>query len=353
MQQVNTGFSSLSFGTSSMPNVGGNNNNNMSISSQHNQMPPQGMMDGSYRNFVPRDRSQSYTASPMSPAFSQTSSQPQLNVSTNLGSNNQGGMTSTFASSSGGHMSVDPVLNTPISLDGRPLQQMNTNSSFMPSQPSLNTDGANQIGQLGHTGMFLLNDNDNNRHPPNTIGSNTPRSLQGSMLTDDGMGRERSFSSPGNVTYNQQSVGNNNNLSSPQGPTRQILYENRPISWNNQGSGVPAPSVYRPEGTALVSPSNYSRPPRHGGAKENDAIPSHGGAIRHASSDGNFNMSSGMIPMAGNMNPMVANNIGYFPQGSGALAGSPNAIHKMANNIIHGAPLNPNDRPRFGSMDAL
>ena len=127
----------------------------------------------------------------------------------------------------------------------------------------------------------------------------------------------------------------------------QILYEDKPSSYSS-GSAFPAPR-YR-EDTASSqssSPSNYdrfnSRPPRHGGE------------MRHAASDGNFNFlpsppsmplgSGNTMSPAGSSHPNIA-----------ATASMANPTPISFNGGFSPAPggqVNNNDgQSQFGCMDA-
>ena len=318
---------------------------------------------GPYRNFVPQDVSQNYPSSPMSPVFRQQST-PEMSRHASSSDNSQGqGRTNNFDSSPSKY-SHSPVLNTPISLDGRPLnnqQHYDPLDSFLPPPPNLDTSShQQQIGRVDNSNGFFLSEN-NSIHSRSPFAPSDTIGQQGNF--DNNSNRERALSSSGLETYRQPSLlganNHNNNMSSPQGaPSSQILHEDRPSSWND-GSGFPAPNMFRSEGPSS-SPSNYdrfnSRPPRHNninmGTKETQAILSPRiQEIRHAASDGNFTMPS-MMPLTGPVGPMGNNNQGRFQPSQ------PSYNNNMGSGVIgsgnsQGGGSQFNDRHSFGNMNDL
>ena len=354
-QQLNSGFSSLSFGSSS--NVPNQSSGNVNVLMSP-QIPMTSTVGGPYRNFVPQDESQNYPSSPMSPVFRQQS-KPEMSRHTSSSDNSQGqGRMNNFDSSPSKY-SYSPILNTPISLDGRPLnnqQHYDPLDSFLPPPPNLDTSShQQQMGRSVNSTGFFLSEN-NSIHSRSPFAPNAPIGQQGNF--DNNSNRERAFSSPSLETYRQPSFGanNNSNMSSPQGaPSSQILHEDRPSSWND-GSGFPAQNIFMSEGPAS-SPSNYdrfnSRPPRHNninmGTKETQALLSPRiQEMRHAASDGNFTMPS-MMPLTGPIGPMGNNNQGRFQpyNNNSGVIGSVNFDSSQ------GGGSQFNDRHSFGNMNDL
>jgi len=321
MHQLNSGFSSLSF-PSTMPS---------GVIQKPAIAPISSNLDGSFR----QEEYPHYPSSPISPAFRQTK-QPQLARHHSLGGEIQGmAPITSFSASPATHTA--PVLNTPVSLDGRSSQFLAGNNqqdhlaSFLPPPPNLDvSDSSQQIGRSDNTGIFLLG---RDNQPQSSFVS--PSKGHGNVSNDAGFNRERSLSSPG--TY----IGQLSSGAKPPLPasSSHILYEDKPSSWN-EGSGFPAPAlapaIYR-EGIAS-SPSNYdrfnSRPPRHSGTKDNQSLLSSSAEMRHAASDGNFNFQQ-MMPVASNMSP-----------NHNQAVGSPSYDSHLPGNQM-------SDIHSFGNMDTL
>ena len=323
-------------------------------------MPP--TMEGSFQNLLPQSESPYYPQSPMSPVFRQQDRPQMLARHQSLGDDSiPGGMTprnNNFVASSpvinSKHFSPVP-LSAPISLDGRSSQfssgnntQQDPLASFLPPPPNLDAsfDASQQIGRLdnNNTGLFL---SENENQQPKSPFVSTPRS-QGNLLNDTGFSRERSLSSPGPSTYlRQPSFGAKSPLPAS---SNQILYEDKPSSWN-EGPGFPPPSMYS-EGPSS-SPTNYdrfsSRPPRHSGSKDAQAILSPRIEMRHAASDGNFNIPA-PLPLAGPGHMSPNHNQGSFqPQIGGPVIGSPS----FDSSLQGGQGSQMNLRHSLGSMDEL
>ncbi len=349
MQQLNSDFSTLSF-SSSMPQ-GVIEKQDLPISSPI-PIQPNMNMNGSFGNFIPQEEaSPYYPSSPMSPVFRQQNNQLQMARQTSLGDQGLGPRNSYQAASPIVHnkRTISPVLNTPISLDGRSSQFSATNSnnqehhplaSFLPPPPNLDTpDASQQIGRLdNNTGLFL-SENDNSQHRSPFVSTQIS---QGNIigLNEASLTRERSLSES---FLRQPSFGAK---SPPPAPaSSQILYEDKPSSWN-QGPGGFLPAV--------SSPSNLdrfnNRPPRYAGpSKDAQALLSPRIEMRHAASDGNFNFPSPMPPLASHMSPVASNSQGRFQPhtGSGPI-GSPSPSYDA---MAQGGPMS--GRHSFGSGDML
>jgi len=341
MNQMNSGFSSLSFNSSMSQGVIQKPDVPIPMS------PMSSTMDGSFRSFVPQEEPPYYPSSPMSPIFHQQN-RSQKSRTQSLGDDYQGmAPRNNFASSPVIHSkrTFSPRLNAPISLDGRSSQfssgnnQLDPLASFLPPPPNLDAyaDASHQIGRLDNTGLFL-SENDNQ---PKSPFLSTPRN-RGNHFHDANLNRERALSSPG-IYLRQPSFG-----SPLPAPSGQILYEDKPSSWN-EGSRFPAPNLYN-EG-AMPSPSNYdrfnSRPPRHCGTKDAQALHSPRIEMRHTTSDGNFNFPSAM-PIASHMSP-VANNHGRSQSNiASGVIGSPSFDSSFQAQAGH-----LNDRNSFRNVDAL
>lgn len=300
VQHINSGLSSLSFNTTTSQGVIKKPDAPIRISS-----------------VVPQEQSPYYPSSPMprSPNIHQQSRSvgefPQAMAPT-----------SNFTASPFIYeeRTFSPSLNTPVSSDGRSSHSSGKNqhdplgSFFPPPPPNLETsaDVSQRIGFSDNTGLFLDNQ-------PQSPFVSTPRHR--SNLDD--LNRERPLQSPGNY-LRQSSLGA---VSPPPAPLGQILYENKPSSWN-EGSRVSAPSLYKE--AALPSPSNFdrfnSRPPRHGGTNDTQALVSPRIEIRHTASDGNFHNFPSAVPIFNPMSPVaVAHNQGQSQSNIATAAiGSPN-----------------------------
>eukprot|EP00584_Thalassiosira_punctigera_P012997 CAMPEP_0172555042 /NCGR_PEP_ID=MMETSP1067-20121228/57720_1 /TAXON_ID=265564 ORGANISM="Thalassiosira punctigera, Strain Tpunct2005C2" /NCGR_SAMPLE_ID=MMETSP1067 /ASSEMBLY_ACC=CAM_ASM_000444 /LENGTH=804 /DNA_ID=CAMNT_0013343543 /DNA_START=66 /DNA_END=2480 /DNA_ORIENTATION=+ len=336
MQQINSGFSSVSFtptiskGVIQKPDV--------------TMSPMSSTMKGSLTSFVPQEPPY-YPSSPMTPVFRQQS-MPHMARAQSLGEDIQVGVAprNNFAAS--------PVIYSKRTfspgLNNAPSQYLSGNNqhhdsiaSFLPPPPNLDaSDASHPIGRLDDPGLFL-SDHDTQPKSP-FVG--TPRNNRGNAFQDVVVTRERALSSPGGC-LRQPSFGAM--PPSPAAPPGQILYEDKPSSWN-EGSGFPAPISYRE--SVMPSPSNFdrfnSRPPRHCGVAKDaaQALLSPRVEMRHAASDGNFNFPSA-IPIP-RMSP-IANNHGRSQSNiASAVIGSPSF-----DSSVQGG--NVNDRNSFGSMDGL
>ena len=333
MQEIDSGFSSLSF--SSTMSRGVPQKSNLSPLS-----PVSSTLDSTFQNaFCP--------SSPMSPVIrhgnkSQFSQQSSYDYG--QGSAQRNSVASPIINSG---RNFSPVIgtHTPRSVDGRSFQfssgnnQLDPLSTFLPPPPNLDgTDIAKgSIDRSDNPGFFLTGDG--NALQPSMgsqglgLGSDQePRSpfvstptKHANTFNGGNSNRDRSFSSPG-PNY-QLPLG----MKSPsQSSSNQILYEDRPSSWN-EGSGFPAPSIYRAD--AALSPGSYndrynsSRPPRHGGTKgpsDMQGLNSPTKYGRQSISDGNFNFPSPMSNAPpGHMNPIGNNNNHMRSQSHGAGIGSP------------------------------
>ena len=350
MQQLNSGFTSLSF-SSTLSQGAIQKPDNVPLSPMTYTT-----MDNSLRSFAPQEDAPYYPQSPMSPMFRQQNTTPQMARTQSLGEAPQwmAPRNTIPAASPGVHdrRTFTPSLNTPVPLDGRSSQfssggmyQNDPLSSFLPPPPNLDTESSNQIGRLDQAGQYL---SENGNQPPASPFVSTPRSL-GNIFNEVGPNRERSLSTPG--TYLRQSSFGANGKSPLAPPSNQILYEDKPTSWN-EGPGFPHPRMYREDNVS--SPSSYdrfnhSRPPRHVSSMETQALLSPRIEMRHAASDGNFNFPSNMpIDAANPMSPIANNNHGHCqPNMASGVIGSPSF-----DSTFQGGQIN-NDRHSFGSMEAL
>jgi len=346
MQQLNSGFSSLSFPSNMTEEV---------IQKPNIAMSPMSTIGESYRNVVPQAQEESsyYPSSPMSPVFRQQN-KTQLARHQSLGGEIQGiAPRNNFVASPVIHSkhTFSPIF-APISLDARSSQFSGGDNhhplpSFLPPPPNLDTsDASQQIGRLDNTGLFLSESDKQPKSPFVT----TPRTISrgnGNLLNDPGLNRDRAFSSPGPGTYLRQPSFGAKSPPAPQATSsNQILYEDKPSSWND-GPGFPASCVYNMEGHSS-SPSNYdrfnSRPPRHCGTKDTQALLSPRIEMRHAASDGNFNFPPSPMLIASHMSPNP--NQGRFqPHNDATVVDSSSFDSSFNGGQLH-------DRHSFGSMDA-
>ena len=324
MQQLNSGFSSLSFSSTMSNGV---------IQKPDLPLSP----SKSYgRHFAAHEEeSPYYPSSPLSPVFGQSYKQ-QLSRHQSSGDDSLGPTTrNNYSESSFIHSkhTFSPSLDTRSSQFSSVKNQQDPLPSFPPHPIQL--DASKEIGRYDHTGHFL---SENDNHPQSPFSPTN----HGSKISDAGLTRERSFSSPG--TYFRQP---SYRAKSPQSTSAgQILHEDKPLSWNG-GSGFPA-TCNRGEANSS-SPSHYdrfnSRPPRHGSTtKDAQALLSPRIDMRHGLSDGNLNMHYGMTPPS-HMSPIANYNPGRF-QSPGSVIGS-----SSLDSSFQGCRLN--DRHSLGSMDTL
>jgi len=323
MQQLNTGFSSLSFSSTMSNGV-----------IQKPDLPLSPSMPYGRHFVAHEEESPYYPSSPLSPVFVQSNNQLPWHQSS--GDETLGPTPRyNYSESSFIHSkhTFSPSLDTRSSQFSAVNNQQDPLTSFPPHPIQL--DASEEIGRFDNTSHFL---SENDTHPQCPF---SPRN-HGSKMSDAGLTRERSFSSPG--TYFQQpSYG----ATSPQSASAgQILHEDKPLSWNG-GSGFPAPSN-RGEMNSSSS-SHYdrfnSRPPRHGSTtKDAQALLSPRIDLRHGLSDGNLNMQYGMTAPS-HMSPIAYYNPGRF-QSPGSVIGS-----SSFESSIQGCRLK--DRHSMGSMDTL
>ena len=299
MHQLNTGVSSLSFSSTMSNGV-----------IQKPDLPLSPSM--SYgRHFVAHEEeSPYYPSSPLSPVFG--SNKQQLPWHQSSGDDTLGPTPrNNYAESSFIHSKhkFSPSFDTRSSQFSAVNNQQDPLTSFPPHPIQL--DASEETGRFDNTGHFL-SENDNRPQSPFS-----PRN-HGCKMSDAGLIRERSFSSPGTY-FRQPSYG----AKSPQSASAgQILHGDNPLSWNG-GSGFPAPSN-RGEANSS-SPSHYdrfnSRPPRHGSTtKDTQALLSPRIDLRHGLSDGNLNMQYGMTAPS-HMSPIANYNPARF-QSQGSVIGS-------------------------------
>ena len=343
MQQLNSGISSLCF-SSTMSN-GGVQNADLSLQS-------------SIPYFAPRQGESPYhPISPMSPAFRQQDAPPPLawHSLSSDSSSSQGGMAprnnipaSPVIRSKN---AFAPMINTPVSSGGRSSQfsegnnnQLDPFVSFLPPPPNLErSDSSQYVGRLDQVGVFP---SVNHIQPTSPFLSSPKRSILMSDASSNNINNnmEAAFSSPGNYPR-QPSFGPK---SSPT-PSSQILYEDKPSTWNG-GNDFPIQSSYR-EGV-ISSPSTYdrfnSRPPRHCGTKDTQALLSPRVNLRHAASDGNFNVPITM-PLANHMSPTPNTTYGRYQQVNSVGFSS----SSFDSSVQGGGQMNDRQSSGSGSIDAL
>lgn len=332
MQQLNSGMSSLCF-SSTMSN-GGGQNADVSMSS-------------GIPYFAHRQGESPYH--PMSPAFRQQDAPPlawhslSSDSSSSQGAPRNNNLASPVIYSKN---SFAPMMNTPVSSDGRSslfsegTNQLDPFVSFLPPPPNLErSDSSQHVGRLDQIGVHP---SVNHIQPTSPFLSSPKRTVLMSNVASNDM--ETSFSSPGNYLRQPCYVPK----SSPTPPSSQILYEDKPSTWNGSND-FPVKGSYR-EGMAS-SPSTYerfnSRPPRHCGTKDTQALLSPRVNLRHAASDGNFNAPF-MMPLVSHTSPITDTGNGRYHYVGGSAGFSSSSFDSA---LQGGGQLN--DRHSFGSMDTL
>lgn len=336
MQQLNSGISSLCF-SSTMSN-GGVQNADVSMSS----CAPY---------FAPRQGESPYhPISPMSPSFRQQDAPSLAWHSLSSDSSSSQGMAPRNNIPSSpviySKTSFVPMMNTPVSSGLRSSQflegnnQLDPSGSFLPPPPNLErSDSSQHVGRLDHIGEF----SSLNHIQPTSPFLSSPKRV---VLRNDAASNiiEAAFSSPGNY-LRQSSYGPKSSPTAA--PSSQILYQNKPSSWNG-GNDFSIQRSYR-EGVAS-SPSTYdrfnSKPPRHCGTKDTQALLSPRVNLRHAASDGNFNVPFTM-PLAAHASPIPDTNQECYQHGHSAGFGA----SSFDSSVQSGGQLN--DRNSFASMDTL
>lgn len=270
LQDINAGFSTMTF-TSKLSGSSGNTRNPDLTLSPVSSSPD----SGTFMNLLQQADNPFCPPSPISPVFRQQSN-PQFARQNTYGASPVVDNKQTFS----------PVGTTPASYDGRSSQfQLGDNKGSLPPPPNLDNsfDGLNCIGRIdNNAGLF----SSGNLEAPQSPFVSTPI-MHGNAFSGGIMNRDRSFSSPTSRTR-QLPIG----AKSPQ-----VLHEDKPSSWN-EGSGFPAPYVYRTD--AILSPTKgggfSSRPPRYGGNQ--GAISPRAEPNQLSSDGGNFNVPSHMPPFS-------------------------------------------------------
>jgi len=358
MQEIDTGFSSITFSSTMTKGV-----------SQNPDFPPLSPVSS---NFDSNSFRTSFSpTSPVSPVIRREYNRPQFARHSSFGDDSHGLGTGKVHASpvvNSGHATFSPVIgsHTPISLDARSSQfsagsnQLDPHSAaFLPPPPNLDgNDVSKGIARSDNSGSFLSNNEyglnpllgpgyNLDQDPPSHY-SSIPKKHSSTFNTESVTSRDRSFSSPG-PSFRQIPYGAKSPAASS---SNQTLYEDRPYedslssSWN-EGSGFPAPIIYRTDST-LSPRGTYDRfslrPPRHGGVKNHSDMqgllsPTNFG--RPNSSDGGYNFSI-MSGGAGehNMSPVCRNSNHIRSQSHGVFVSSATSFDAstkggQANNNCH------------------
>lgn len=284
--------------------------------------------------------------SPMSPSFHQQDA-PPLAWHSILADDSKGMAPRIYVPSSPvihSKNSFAPTMNTPVSSDGRTLQYSEGNTqldpfiSFLPPPPNLeSSDSSHQIGRQEKARLFP---SESHIQPTSPYLSSPTRTGLMNAATSN---RDISLSSSG--TYIRQPSFTP--LSSPPPPSRQILYEDKPFTWSGENDYSMQNSYRECVASSPSTQDRYnSRPPRHFGTKDTQALLSPRVEMRHAASDGNFNIPASM-PLASHTSPIANNSHGRYRHNIGQAGFGPSSFDSS----VLGGQLN--DRHLFGSMDTL